>query len=88
MASFSQLAFGDAEHAALLPGDEDAARGLAVSWPRYPLSIVDVGALDRAAGEPFGGFDNGTECMAIIRVAGHRPWRAGRTDRPARGHCW
>ena len=33
----SQFAFDGIEHAALLPGDEDAVR-VAASWPRYPLS--------------------------------------------------
>ena len=47
----SQLALDGAVHASLLPGDEDTV------WVRCivaAVSLVDIGTLDLAAGEPFG----------------------------------
>jgi hypothetical protein len=46
--SASQLTLDDAEHAALLAGDEDAARILRVV---AALALVDIAALDLAADE-------------------------------------
>jgi len=46
--STSQLALDDAEHASLLAGDEDAARVLRVV---AAVALIDIAALDRAAGE-------------------------------------
>src|SRR5437773_4398464 len=37
------------------------------------VSLIDIGALDRAAGELLSGFDDGTQRVAIIRIAGQRP---------------
>src|SRR5262249_15966015 len=37
------------------------------------VSLVDIGTLDLAAGEPLSGFDNGAQRMAVIRIAGQRP---------------
>jgi hypothetical protein len=52
----SELAFDDAEHAAFLPGDEHAARVCGVV---AAISLVDIAALDGAAGELFRGVENG-----------------------------
>src|SRR5262245_15915294 len=43
-------------------------RGFGASWPRYPLS-----ALDLAASEPLSGFDDGAQRVAVIRIAWQRP---------------
>ena len=53
-----QFALDDAEDAALLAGDEDAAR---IGRIVPAVSLVDIGALDLASGEPFGGFNDGAE---------------------------
>ena len=65
----SQFAFDDAEHAALLSGDENAVWvcGIAAA-----VALVDIGALDVAAGEPFGGGDDGAERVAVVRIAQQR----------------
>src|SRR5262245_49752336 len=34
------------------------------------VSLVDVGVLDLAAGEPLSGFDDGTQRVTVIRIAG------------------
>ena len=66
-AAASEFAFGDAEDAVLLAGDEDAAWiGRAVTT----ISLVDIGTLDLAAGKPFGVFDHDAQRVAIIGVAG------------------
>ncbi len=44
--------------------------GFSVSWPRYPLSTL--GARDGAAGEAFGGGDNGAQRVAVVRIARQR----------------
>ena len=65
----SQLALDGAEHAALLPGDEDAV------WVRRivaAVSFVDIGTLDLAPGEPFGVLDRGPQRVPIIRIARQR----------------
>src|SRR5204863_6696577 len=69
-----QLALDGAEDAALLAGEEDAARiGRIVA----AVSLVDIGALDLAAGEPFGGFDDGAERVTIEGSEPHGArWRA------------
>jgi hypothetical protein len=36
------------------------------------VSLVDIGSLDLAAGEPLRGFDNGAQRVTVIRIAGHR----------------
>jgi hypothetical protein len=36
------------------------------------VSLVDIGALDLTAGEPFGGFDDGAERVAIVGVSRQR----------------
>jgi hypothetical protein len=65
----SQLAFDDAEHAALLAGDENAVWVCGVV---AAVSLVDIGALDVAAGEPFGGGDDSAERVAVVRIARQR----------------
>src|SRR5215475_6427650 len=65
----TQFALDEAEDAALLAGDEDAARiGRIVA----AISLVDIGALDLTSGEPFGGFDDGAERVAIVGVSRQR----------------
>ncbi len=54
-----QFALDDAEDAALLARDEDAAR---IGGIVAAVSLVDIGALDLAAGEPFGGFYDSANC--------------------------
>ena len=67
--SAPQFALDEAEDAALLAGDEDAARiGRIVA----AISLVDIGALDLTSGEPFGGFDDGAERVAIVGVSRQR----------------
>src|SRR5262245_12374461 len=81
-AAASQFALDDAEDAARLAGDAYATWiGRAVT----PISLVDIGTLDLAAGKPFGVFDHDAQRVAIIGVARHRfgvqhelaAWRAG-----------
>jgi hypothetical protein len=65
----AQLALDGSEHTALLPGDEDAV------WVRRvmaPVSFVDIGTLDLAAGEPLGVLDRGSQGVPIVRIAGQR----------------
>ena len=65
----SELALDGAEDAALLTGDEDPTWiGRIVA----AISLVDIGALDFAAGELFGLFDDGAERVAVVRIAGQR----------------
>src|SRR5262249_1941496 len=54
---------------ALLAGDEDAAR---IGRIVPAVSLVDIGALDLASGEPFGGFNDGAEGVAIVGVSRQR----------------
>ena len=65
----AQLAFDDTEDAALLAGDEDATGILCVVTA---VSLVDLGALDHAAGEFLGVFDDGREGMSVVWVAWQR----------------
>src|SRR5215471_14821548 len=37
------------------------------------VSLVDIGTLDLAAGEPLSGFDDGAQRVAVIRIGGQRP---------------
>src|SRR5215470_10863988 len=37
------------------------------------VSLVDIGTLDLAAGEPLSGFDDGAQRVTVIRIAGQRP---------------
>ncbi len=53
----AQFALYHAENAALLTGDEDSVRAIA---------LVDIGTLDRAAGELLGGIDDERERVAVI----------------------
>jgi hypothetical protein len=58
-------------------------RGVVVLWPR--LAFVDIGALDRAAGELLGGFDDPAERVPVIRVSRQRPGMKHKLPaRPAR----
>jgi transposase len=61
-----QLAFDDAEDAALLAGDEDASRLRRVVTA---VSLVDVGALDLASGEALGILDGGAQGVAVVGIA-------------------
>ena len=65
----SQFAFDGAEDAALLAGDEDAARIWRVV---AAVSLVDIGALDLAAGEPLGVLDDGAQGVTVVRIARQR----------------
>ena len=65
----SQFALDGAEDAALLAGDEDAAR---VGRIVAAVSLVDIGALDLAAGELLGVLDDGPQCVAVIGIARQR----------------
>jgi hypothetical protein len=56
----SQLAFDGTEHAALLAGDEDAVRVCCIV---AAISLVDIGALDLAPGEPLGVLDGSAQCV-------------------------
>ncbi|MGY3695738.1 hypothetical protein ACVIGA_005818 [Bradyrhizobium sp. USDA 3240] len=58
-----QLALDSAEDAALLAGDEDAARVLCVM---AAVSLVDKGALDRAAGECLGSVDDVPQGVTVV----------------------
>jgi hypothetical protein len=74
----AQFALDDAEHAALLTGDEGAAR---IGGVVTAVALVDISALDRAAGELLGGIDDGRKRVTIIAAA---PWHGARTGRPGR----
>ena len=63
----SQVTFDDAEHAALLARDEDAVQ---VFHIMAVVSLVDKGALDSAAGEFLGVFDDSFEGMTVVGIAG------------------
>ena len=54
----AQLALDDTEDTALLAGDEDATGILRVV---AAVSLVDISALDLAAGEPLGAFDGSAQ---------------------------
>ena len=61
----SQLALDGTEHAAFLPGDEDAMRVLRIV---AAVSLVDIGTLDLAPGESLGVLDRGPQRVPIIRI--------------------
>jgi hypothetical protein len=65
----SQFALDGTEHAALLPGDEDAVW---VGRIVAAVSFVDIGPLDLAPGEPLGVLDRGPQRVPIIRIARQR----------------
>ena len=46
-------------------------RGFCASWPRY--SLVDIGPLDRTAGECLGAVNDVPQGVAVVRVVGYRP---------------
>lgn len=79
----SQFALDGAEDAALLAGDEDAVRILRIVTA---VSLVDIATFDLAASTLLGILDDVTRGVTVIGIAGQRPWRAARTDRPGRGH--
>ena len=62
-----ELAFDDAEDAALLSRDEDAARVLGVMTA---VTLVDIAALDLAACKLLGILDDLTQGVTIIGIAG------------------
>jgi hypothetical protein len=67
--SATQLAFDDAEDAALLSGDEDAAR----MWRVVPaVSLIDVDPLDLATGEALCVLEDGPQCVAVVGIARQR----------------
>src|SRR5258708_40081550 len=66
----AQLTLDNTEDAALLAGDEDAAGILRVVAAGSP---VDIGPLDRTAGEGLGAVNDGPQKMTVVRVMGERP---------------
>jgi hypothetical protein len=58
----------DSEDAALLAGDEDATGILRIV---AAVPLVDIGPLDRTAGERLGAIDDVPQCVSIIRIVGH-----------------
>lgn len=66
----AQLALDGAEDAALLAGDEDATGILCVV---AAISFVDVGPLDRTAGECLGAVKDIAQGVTVIGVVGQRP---------------
>ena len=56
-----------AQDIALLAGDEDATGILCVV---AAVSLVDIGPLDRAAGECLGAVDDVPQGMTVVRVIG------------------
>ena len=65
----TQLAFDDAEDAALLARDEDAVR---IGGVVAAIALVDIGALDCATGELLGGINDAAERMSVIGIARQR----------------
>ena len=65
----AQFALDGTEHAALVAEDEDAVR---VRRVVAAVSLVDISALDLAAGEPLGVLDRGPQRVPIIRIARQR----------------
>ena len=63
----AQLALDDTEDAALLARDEDSAGILCVA---AAVSLVDIGPLDRAAGECLGAVDDVPQGVTVVRVIG------------------
>ena len=72
------------EEGALLAGDEDATGIMRVV---AAVSLVDIGALDRASGEPLGVCDDVAEGVTVVRVVRQRPGM--QHELPAGGgDCW
>ena len=66
----AQFTLDDTEDAALLAGDEDTTRILGVVAAVPP---VDIGPLDRTAGECFGAVNDVPQGVTVVRVIGQRP---------------
>ena len=66
----AQLALDDTEDAAFLTRNEDATGILRVV---AAVSLVDIGPLDRAAGERLGAVDDVAQGVTVVRVIGQRP---------------
>ena len=62
----AQFPFDRTEDAALLARNEDTVRVWRIV---AAVSLVDIGALDLAAGEPLGVLDDGPQRVTIVRVA-------------------
>src|SRR5258705_11018514 len=66
----AQLTLDDTEDAALLAGDEDTTGILRVV---AAVSLVDIGPLDRTAGECLGAVNDVPQGVTVVRIIGHRP---------------
>src|SRR3982074_493698 len=66
----AKLALDDTEDPALLAGDEDTTGILRVV---AAISLVDIGTLDRAAGQCLGAVDDVPQGMTVVGVIGQRP---------------
>ena len=66
----AQFALDDTEDAALLAGDEDMTGILRVV---AAVSLVDIGPLDRTAGECLGAVNDVPQGVTVVRVIGHCP---------------
>ncbi|MDA9453781.1 hypothetical protein XI00_05760 [Bradyrhizobium sp. CCBAU 21359] len=64
----AQLALDDTEDAALLAGDEDATGILRIV---AAVPLVDIGPLDRTAGQRLGTLYDVPQGVPIIRIVGH-----------------
>ena len=62
----TELALNDAEDAALLAGEEDAARTFGFV---AAMALVDIGALNGTVCELLTRIDDAAECMAVVRIA-------------------
>lgn len=65
-----QLSFDDTEDTAFLAGDEDATGILRVV---AGVSLVDIGPLDRTAGESLGAVDDVAQGVTVVGVIWQRP---------------
>src|SRR5579859_3321023 len=65
----AQLALDDTEDTALLAGDEDATGVLRVV---AAVSLVDIGPLDRTAGERLGAVDDIPQGVTVVGIIGQR----------------
>jgi hypothetical protein len=68
-AAAPQLALDGAEHAALLARNEDATGILRVV---APISLVDIGPLDRTSGERLGAVDDVPQGVTVVGIFGQR----------------
>src|SRR5438045_6896602 len=66
----AQLALDVTEDAALLAGDDDTTGILRVV---AAVSLVDIGPLDRTAGECLGAVNDVPQGVTVVRVIGQRP---------------